>query len=39
MGELKLSGKPFEISKVEVWEAYRKVKAKKGCRRGGRADH
>src|SRR5882724_386720 len=31
MGELKLSGKPFEISKVEVWEAYRKVKAKKGA--------
>jgi hypothetical protein len=31
MGELKLSGKPFEISKAEVWEAYRKVKAKKGA--------
>jgi RNA-directed DNA polymerase len=31
MGELKLSGKPFDISKAEVWEAYRKVKAKKGA--------
>src|SRR4029453_18440781 len=31
MGELKLSGKPFEISKMEVWEAYRQVKANKGA--------
>jgi len=28
---LKLSGKPFEISKREVWEAYRQVKANKGA--------
>jgi group II intron reverse transcriptase/maturase len=27
----KLSGKPFEISKAEVWEAYRQVKANKGA--------
>jgi len=31
MGELKSSGKPFEISKWEVWEAYRQVKANKGA--------
>ena len=30
MGELKPSGKPFAISKAEVWEAYRQVKANKG---------
>ena len=30
MGELKSSGKPFEISKREVWEAYERVKAKQG---------
>jgi RNA-directed DNA polymerase len=29
--ELKLSGKPFDISKREVWEAYEKVKANKGA--------
>jgi RNA-directed DNA polymerase len=29
--ELKLSGKSFDISKWEVWEAYRKVKANKGA--------
>jgi retron-type reverse transcriptase len=28
---LKPSGKPFEISKREVWEAYRRVRAKKGA--------
>ena len=28
---LKLSGKPFEISKREVWEAYRQVKANRGA--------
>ena len=27
MDQLKSSGKPFEISKWEVWEAYRQVKA------------
>ena len=27
MGKLKVSGKPFDISKREVWEAYEKVKA------------
>jgi RNA-directed DNA polymerase len=31
MGELKLPGKPFDISKQEVWEAYLKVKANKGA--------
>jgi RNA-directed DNA polymerase len=31
MDELKSSGKPFEISKWEVWEAYRQVKANKGA--------
>jgi RNA-directed DNA polymerase len=29
--ELKSSGKPFDISKWEVWEAYRQVKANKGA--------
>jgi RNA-directed DNA polymerase len=29
--ELKSSGKSFDISKREVWEAYEKVKAKKGA--------
>jgi group II intron reverse transcriptase/maturase len=29
--ELKSSGKPFDISKREVWEAYEKVKANKGA--------
>jgi RNA-directed DNA polymerase len=29
--ELKSSGKPFAISKWEVWEAYQKVKANKGA--------
>jgi len=31
VGELKVSGKPFDISKREVWEAYEKVKANKGA--------
>jgi RNA-directed DNA polymerase len=31
MSELKPSGKPFAISKMEVWEAYRRVKANKGA--------
>jgi retron-type reverse transcriptase len=31
MNELKLSGKSFEISKWEVWDAYRRVKANKGA--------
>jgi RNA-directed DNA polymerase len=31
MGELKVSGKPFEISKWAVWEAWQKVKANKGA--------
>jgi RNA-directed DNA polymerase len=31
MGKLKVSGKPFDISKQEVWEAYEKVKANKGA--------
>lgn len=31
MDELKSSGKPFEISKREVWEAYERVKANKGA--------
>lgn len=31
VAELKLSGKSFDISKWEVWEAYQKVKANKGA--------
>ncbi len=31
MDKLKSSGKPFEISKWEVWEAYRQVKANRGA--------
>ncbi len=31
MSELKSSGKPFDISKQEVWEAWEKVRAKKGA--------
>ena len=31
MDELKSSGKPLEISKRAVWEAYKKVKANKGA--------
>ena len=31
MGELKAPGKPFEISKWAVWEAWEKVKANKGA--------
>jgi RNA-directed DNA polymerase len=31
VGELKSSGKPFEISKREVWEAWEKVKGNKGA--------
>jgi len=31
MDALKPSGKPFEISKWEVWEAYRQVKANRGA--------
>jgi RNA-directed DNA polymerase len=31
VSELKLAGKPFVISKAEVWEAYRQVKANKGA--------
>ena len=31
MDELKSSGKPFEISKRAVWEAWEKVKANKGA--------
>ncbi len=31
MDELKSSGKPFDISKREVWQAYLKVKANKGA--------
>ena len=31
MVELKPPGKPFGISKLEVWEAYQKVKANKGA--------
>ena len=31
MGELKAPGKPFEISKRAVWEAWEKVKANKGA--------
>jgi retron-type reverse transcriptase len=31
VSELKSSGKPFEISKREVWEAYERVKVNKGA--------
>ena len=31
MSELKSSGKPFEISRNEVWEAYRHVRANRGA--------
>jgi hypothetical protein len=31
VSELRSSGKPFEISKREVWEAYERVKANKGA--------
>jgi len=31
MDKLKSAGKSFEISKREVWEAYRQVKANKGA--------
>jgi hypothetical protein len=31
MDVLKPSGKPFEITKWEVWEAYRQVKANRGA--------
>ena len=31
MDELKLAGKPFEISKWEVWEAFREVKQNRGA--------
>src|SRR6266498_2362117 len=31
VSELKSSGKPFEISKAEVWQAWEKVKANKGA--------
>jgi hypothetical protein len=31
LSELKSSGKPFEISKRLVWEAYLRVKANKGA--------
>lgn len=31
MGGQRLSGKPFDISKQEVWEAYLKVRANKGA--------
>ena len=31
MSELTSSGKPFDISKREVWEAYERVKANKGA--------
>ncbi len=30
-GQAEVSGKPFDISKREVWEAYEKVKANKGA--------
>ena len=33
MGELKSSGKSFEISKWEVQEAWEKVQGEQGCRR------
>ena len=31
MGEQKPAGKPFDISKQEVWDAWLKVKANKGA--------
>ena len=31
MDELKAPDKPFDISKQEVWEAYRQVKANQGA--------
>ncbi len=31
MDELKLSGKPFDISKAEVWNAWIKVKGNQGA--------
>ena len=31
MNQLKSAAKPFEISKWEVWEAYRQVKANQGA--------
>jgi RNA-directed DNA polymerase len=31
MGEMESAGKPFEISKRAVWEAYREVAANKGA--------
>jgi hypothetical protein len=31
MSELKSPGKPFEIVKAEVWQAWEKVKANKGA--------
>jgi RNA-directed DNA polymerase len=31
VSELKSSGKSFDISKAEVWEAWEKVKANKGA--------
>ena len=31
MDELKSSGKPFQISKQEVWDAWGKVKGNKGA--------
>jgi RNA-directed DNA polymerase len=31
VGELKSSGKPFDISKWEVWEAWERVRSKKGA--------
>jgi RNA-directed DNA polymerase len=31
VGELKVPGKPFDIAKREVWEAYQKVRANKGA--------
>ena len=31
MDALKSQGKPFDISKWEVWEAFRQVKANKGA--------
>jgi RNA-directed DNA polymerase len=31
VSELKSSGKPFDISKREVWEAWERVKANKGA--------
>src|SRR5215470_1761351 len=36
--ELKAPGKPFEISKRAVWEAWKKVKANKGRTRRGCGD-